>query len=166
MTKSKTISRFMKLFSVVLALVAMVSSVNIVSEAATSGCDNSRTITVITKANYYVPGASSITLKQTKGKYTYPVYNILGKIKKYKTGYAYGYYNVTCTPVNGTGKKKNYIFDSGSKKIKLDPNTTYNITVSYNWGMTWYGTNCKKGGSWDYTPEWRVSSSWKVTDYY
>ena len=163
--------RIRKTISVILAVLTILLTLcigNLSTSAATSGSINNRTITVTTKANYFLPGASSITLKQSKGTYTYTTTNWFGKKSKPKTGSCYGYYYVTANPISGKGKRKCEVFCGASKTIKLDTNTTYAITVSYNSTATWLNSNCTKCGdqSWKSTPQWRVSSTWKVSNYY
>lgn len=66
MTKTK------KIFTSVLACIMMLCTLLVTSltaSAATSsyGTTQTRTITVQTKGNWWIPGPKSITLKQTKG---------------------------------------------------------------------------------------------------
>lgn len=131
------------------------------ASAATSGNINkSSTITVNTKANYWYPGSSSITLKQNKTKYTYTTWN-----GKQKTSSGYCVYNIKATPVSGNGKPKTAKLKGRSVKIKLDKNTTYKISVSYDYTATYF-QNKARAIKWLTTPSWWVSSTWKVSSYY
>lgn len=152
-----------KALSVLLAMITLLTLMSIApfsASAATSGTkSSSSTITVRTKSNYWYPGSSSITLKQSKCKYTYK--NTWGKTKT-ASGYADFKINVYCT---NTGKSFTKRLDSSSEKIKLDPNKTYKITVSYDSMGTWLNLNGRTP-TWKQTPSWRVSGTWKLSSYY
>ena len=158
---------FSKIIAVMMILVSFVSMFSISSSAATSGGERSATITVTTKANYWYPGASSITLQQSKQTATYGQFST--SKTKTTTGY-FGYYNITVYNITkNTTKSDNW--DGGkTKKIKLDPNCTYKITVSYNSTAT--VTYNVKSPDWRYcnyrgitSPSWKVCSTHKVTSY-
>ena len=128
--------------------------------AATSGTSGSATITVKTKAVYYYPGSSSITLKQSKQTLTYK--NTSGTKTKTKTGY-YGCYTIKVKNCD-TGKTKSYTWNkSKSKKISLSKNTNYQITVTYS--NIWTSLRNLSGYKLvnTSTPSWKVSSTWKVS---
>lgn len=145
--------------TVVMLLTTFVFAVPSVS-AATSGTKNSSSsITVKTKAVYYLPGSSSITLKQSKLEYTYTA--AFGKVKT-KKGYAQ--WKVQVTPTSKSGKTKTYWLDDGSKTISLDKNTTYRITVTYDSNGTFLNVGGREP-KWKTTPSWRVSKAYKVSSY-
>lgn len=82
------------------------------------------TYIVTTKANYWYPGQESITIKQSQEQY----YSATKKIKKRNMAY-----KVTCVPISWNGKKPKTItktFTSGSRKIDLEKNVTYRVTIS------------------------------------
>lgn len=91
----------------------------------------------------------------------------MGNKTKTKKGY-YGCYNITV--YNVTKNKTTSIYWGGgqTKKISLDPNCTYRITVRYNSTNTALFTSAPLGYSWksSSSPGWRVSSTWKVSSYY
>lgn len=68
MTKKTIFFRIAAVFLCVLTLFSF-SAVN--ASAATSGGSYASTVNVSTKANYWYPGASSVTLKQNKQTLTY-----------------------------------------------------------------------------------------------
>lgn len=159
-----------KLTSFLLALMLLLSVFSASASAAytsraTSGSTRTACFYVTTKANYWKPGSSSITLKQNKGTYIYK------RGSKSKTGKAYGYYHVSAVPKCGYGKKtisKN--FSGSSIKINLEKNTTYLVTVSYdeNCTVNLNISNLKgafgwRWSGWKSTPSWRVAGSWKVS---
>ncbi len=156
-----------RIFSVFFCLVMIVtafSNLTITSYAATSGGSRSTTISVSTKANYWYPGTSSITLKQEKQTLTYKA--LLSNKTKTKSGY-YGCYNISV--YNVTKNKKSSVYWGGgkTKKISLDPNCTYRITVNYNSTSTAIFTKQPIGYSWkkSSSPSWNVSSTWKISSY-
>lgn len=154
-----------KLIATLTLIITLFSVFNVTAFASTSGTTNTRTITVTTKSNYWLPGSSSITLKQNKGTFYYK--GLFGKKKK---GQCYGYYNVKATPIAGYAKdkKKKAItttFTGRSKTIKLKKDSTYSITVSYDSNGTWLQSGCKLS-SWDTTPNWWVNSTYKVSSCY
>lgn len=129
--------------------------------AATSGTKNySSSITVNTKAVYWYPGSSSITLKQSKLEYSYS--KAFGKTDT-KKGYAQ--WKITVTPTSKSGKSKVYWLDSSSETIPLDKNMTYRITVTYDSNGTFLNLNARQP-NWKTTPSWRVSGTHKVSSYY
>lgn len=159
MTKTKKIASFF--MTMVILMCTCFCLLSTTAFAATSGNINgTSTITVNTKSNYWYPGSSSITLKQSKTKYTYTTWN-----GKKKTSSGYCVYNIKATPVSGKGKTKTAKLKNGSVKINLDKNTTYRITVSYDYTATYY-QNGARGIKWTTTPNWWVKSTWKVSSYY
>ena len=124
------------------------------SAATTSSGTQTRTITVQTKANYWIPGAESITIGQTKG--------VLQK-RNGKTCNEYGMWNISVRATDGSDSYKKNLTD-GSIKLKLKPNKTYVITISWDSGSE----TIKNVGGKHYTkyPTWKVKSTWKVSNYY
>ncbi len=161
MTKVK---RICAVLLCITTLMSVFCSMAFTVSAATRGSTRTTTITVKTKANYWYPGASSITLKQEKQTLTYR--QLFGSRTKTKTGY-YGCYNITV--YNITENTYDYEYWSGgrTKKIQLDPNCTYRITLSYNANNTALFTSQPWGYSWKKTsnPSWKVNSTWKVSSY-
>ena len=156
-----------KLLAFTLVLATLISMFAVLScnvFASTSGGTGSYTITVNTKANYLYPGASSVTLKQEKQTLTYKA--LTSNKTKTKTGY-YGCYNITVYNVANGSRSSVYWGGGQTKKISLDPNCTYRITVSYNSTSTALFTSQPLGYSWKSSsnPYWRVSSTWKISSY-
>lgn len=145
-------------------VLSVFTSFAISTSAATTGGKKAATITVTSKANYWYPGASSITLEQEKQTMTFK--SLLGNKTKTKSGY-YGNYKITVS--NTTNKKTTSISWNGgkTKKITLDPDCTYKITVSYDSTWTDISVNGPFGYKWKSTsaPKWKVSSTWKVSSY-
>ena len=159
MTKRLAFSKFM---SLVLCLITMFSLVSFNSSAATSGGSGRATVNVTSKANYLYPGASSITLKQQKQTITYKA--LFSNKTKTKSGY-YGCYDITVYNVTKDTTKSVYWGGGQTKKITLDPNCSYRITVTYNSTCTIMFTKAPTGYSYSRatSPGWWVSSKWKVS---
>ena len=162
MRKKKIFSKVTMFLLGVLTLLSL-SEVNV--SAATSGGSNPSTVFVTTKANYWYPGASSVTLRQDKQTLTYK--QLFGNKTKTKEGY-YGCYNITVYNVTKNKSKSVYWGGGKTKNISLDPNCTYRITVRYNSTNTSLFTKAPLGYSWKKSsnPGWRVSSTWKVSTCY
>lgn len=162
MSAKKTISRIIAVFLCLSMLFALSAEI---AFAATSGGKGSTTINVTTKANYWYPGASSITLKQSKQTLTYR--QLTGSKTKTKTGY-YGCYDITVYNKTENDSYSVYWGGGQTKKISLDPNCTYRITVRYNSTATALFTSQPFGYSWksSSSPSWSVSSKWKVSSCY
>lgn len=162
MTKSAT---FSKILSIFLCLVTLFSFSALNTSAATSGGAGSATIVVTSKANYWYPGASSVTLKQEKQTLTYK--SLTSNKTKTKKGY-YGCYNISV--YNVTKNKYSSVSWNGgkTKKITLDPNCTYRIKVQYNSTATAVFTSQPFGYSWKSSsnPYWKVKDVHKVSSYY
>ena len=160
MTKSAIFSKITAIF---LSILTIFSFSAIGASAATSGGYRSSTIYVNTKANYLYPGASSVTLKQSKQTITYE--KLGGTKTKTKTDY-YGKYSIKVYNVT-KNKTTNMSWNAKqTKKISLDPNCQYRITVSYDSNATDVLTrNPPLGYSWKSTsaPSWWVSSTWKLS---
>ena len=162
MTNKLTFSKITALF---LCLITLLSVAALPISASTSGSSRSTTINVKTKANYLYPGSSSVTLKQQKQTLTYQ--KLSGTKTKTKVGY-YGCYDITVYNIT-KGTSKNVYWGGGqTKKINLDPNCSYRITVSYCSNKTALFTSQPLGYSWKNTssPSWWVSSTWKLSSCY
>ena len=155
---------FFKFMAIFLCVLTLFNIFAMDASAATCGGSRASTVYVTTKANWWVPGASSITLRQDKQTLTYK--NLTSDKTKTKTGY-YGCYDITI--FNVTKNKITRVFWGGgqTKKISLDPNCTYRITVSYNATLTSITTRPPLWYSWKSTssPWWKVKSTWKVSSY-
>lgn len=134
-----------------------------VSAATYSSGTQTRTITVRTKANYWLPGSESITLSQSKGVCTQENYNIFsGKTTK-KTSSQYGEWDIVVRATDGSHTYKKSLTGS-SIKLSLKPNKTYTITVTWDSQAAIFKTRRK--GNYTAFPSWRVKSTWKVSNYY
>lgn len=162
MTKKQYFSRITAIFLCVLTLFSLLP---VSASAATSGSSSSSVINVKTKSSYWYPGASSVTLKQDKQTLTYK--KLMGNKTKTKKGY-YGCYDITV--YNVTKNKTNSVYWGGgkTKKISLDPNCEYRITVKYNSNNTALFTSSPFGYSYksSSSPRWEVNSKWKVSSCY
>lgn len=156
---------FTRIIAVIMVMVTVFGAIPLSASAATWGTTGSKTISVKTHANYWYPGASSITLKQNKQTATFQ--SLLGTKTKTQTGF-YGCYTITVKNVTKNTSKSITWNGGQTKKIELDPNCTYNITVTYNSAAT----NVFKSAPLGYylksmsNPYWKVSSTWKVTSFY
>lgn len=149
-----------------LVALTLVSCFVLPSSAATcSSGKNTRTITVSTYANYWIPGSSSITLKQTKGTIAYSKTNIWGQHVETRTTKEYGCWDVSVRATDGSHSYTKQ-FNGSSVKLTLKPNKTYKITVSYDSTQEIFLMIKRPNSRWNTYPSWRVSSSWKVSSYY
>lgn len=133
------------------------------SAATCSSGTQSRTITVTTKANYWIPGSESVTLSQSKGTCVKRNYNILTGKTKTKTSKQYGEWDIDVTAIDGSHSFKKSLTGS-SIKLNLKPNKTYKITVRWDSQAAIFKTLDK--GNYTAYPTWRVKSTWKVSNYY
>lgn len=157
MTKKLYVS---KVIAVLFCILTMFSFSVANTSAATSGGSRSTTINVSTKAAYWYPGSSSITLTQSKQTATL---KRSGKKDKKTTGY-FGSYDIIV--YNKTKKTTEYkSWDGGkTKKINLKPNCEYTITVNYNpTKVQAYELPRSYKGSDLSSPSWWVSSKWKIS---
>jgi len=162
MTKAK------KLFTTILACIMLLCTMlctPLTASAATSsyGTTHTRTITVETKANWWLPGSESITLKQTRGTCQRYKTNWLTGKRKPKTTKVYGTWKVYGRSTDGSHVFSKNLCD-GSLKINLKPNKTYKIEVSWN-TMIEGGLAVAYGDFIEY-PTWKVSKIYKVARYY
>ena len=162
MTKQKQIVRFGKKFLVCVLMVCTLASAILpltASAATRSSGTRTQTITVVTKANWCIPGSESITLKQEKGVCS--CRNIF--TGKTKTSKVYGCWDIVAKSTDGTHTVTKEL-NGGSVKIPLTPNKTYKITITWDDNETFFKTAGK--GSFTSYPTWRVDSTWKVSSYY
>lgn len=155
--------RIRSIFITLFILISAFMSLTLSASAQTSGSGpKTGTIYVTTKANYLLPGQSSITISQTAGTmYSNPAHT--------GTFSQYGYYKIVATPQSGSSTSVVRTALSGSSvKINLAANTVYKVTVSWDScapqnivGTSWWYTGC----GWKTYPSWRVSGSWKCTYY-
>lgn len=157
MNKAKRISCFvLAVFMLVSTMIAMI----VPSSAATrSNGKKSVTITVTTKANWWIPGSESITLSQTKGTCQYTNF-LTGKVKSSKV---YAEWDITVKATDG-GHSYSTSLTGGSVKLKLKPNKTYVITVTWDEQATFFKTAGK--GNFTTLPTWKVSSTYKCSSCY
>ena len=160
---------FSKSIAVIMLIITIFSTLVIPASAATSGGKSSATIYVTSKANYWYPGASSITLQQSKQTATYGQFT---SNKTKKTTDYFGYYNITIYNITKGKYEKDQIWDgTKTKKIELPKNCNFKITVKYNSTATVsfnvrtpsIAYNNYKGIT---NPSWWVSSTHKVSSCY
>ena len=156
-----------KFFTSIIALLMILCSLFTmylpVSAATYSSGIQTRTITVTTKANYWVPGSESITLSQNKGTCAKTNYNIFtGKTTK-KTSNQYGEWDIIVKATDGSHTFKKSLTGS-SIKLNLKPNKTYKITITWDHQAAIF-KEIDKGNYTSY-PTWRVKSTWKVSSCY
>ena len=157
-----------KLISILLALTLCVGCIAMMPSASAATCSSGRstqTITVNTKAVYWYPGSSSITLSQTKGVVAYDKVNWWGQVTGTGTAKYYGTWNITVRATDGSDTFSKTLSGS-SVKINLKPNKTYKITVTYNWNVDTIIMIDHVNSRWTQYPSWKVSSTWKVSNYY
>lgn len=158
-----------KLISILLTLTLCVGCIAMMTTSASAAtCSSGRstqTITVTTKAVYWYPGSSSITLSQTKGVVTYDKLNWKGQVTGTGTAKYYGTWNISVRATDGSDSFSKTL-SGGSVKINLKPNKTYKITVTYNWSVDTLTMLSHPNSRWTKYPSWRVSGTWKVSSYY
>ncbi len=158
-----------KIFTSVLACVMMLCTLFVVTPITASaavssyGTTATRTITVKTKANWWIPGSESITLKQTKGTCEKTTTNIITGKKSKKVSKEYGTWIIVACATDGSDTVRKTLSGS-SVKINLKPNKTYKITVTWKNNIA-NGIQVAKG-SFTQFPTWKVSSTYKVSSYY
>ena len=133
-----------------------------VSAATCSNGIKTCTITVKTKANYAIPGSESITLRQTKGVCEKESRGFMGRVK-IKSSKQYGTWKVVAEPTDRRSVVKKTL-SGGSVKLKLKPDKTYRVTVSWDSGAAGF-VRLRKGNYTTY-PAWEVGSTWKVSECY
>lgn len=161
MTKKSISIKILSVFFVIVSVISMFSTV--ASAATCSSGKSTRTITVVTKANWLIPGSESITLSQTKGVRTEKNYNPFTGKTTTKTRKCYGDWKIVATATDGSHTVKKTLSD-GSLKIALKANKTYKITVT--WDSTADTIDSVDKGSFTTLPTWKVKSTYKVSNYY
>ena len=157
MKKSTVFKRFCAFVLVVLS-VCTIFTTSAFAATSSSGT-KTRTITVSTKANWWKPGSESITLSQTKGVRS-EKNPFTGKVKNRN---CYGEWDIVAKSTDGKHTVKATLKD-GSEKIKLKPNKTYKITVTWDSMEDMFDSIDK--GSFTRLPTWRVKSTYKVSSCY
>ncbi len=156
-----------KIATSVVALVLSLVSVFClcVPASAATKSNGTKTVTMIveTKANWLYPGSESITLSQTKGTCSLRTYNIFKGKWQTKTSKVYGEWDIVAEATDGSHRVTATLSGS-SVKIKLKPNKTYKITVTWD-SMDETFTTLDKGAYTKY-PTWKVKSTHKVSKYY
>lgn len=156
-----------KVFSGVFALVMLfctLFAISVPASAATySSGTQTRTITVVTKSNYWIFGSESITLSQSKGTCVKKSYNLFTGKTKNTTSKQYGEWDIVVKATDGSHTFKKTLTGS-SVKLNLKPNKTYRITVTWDRNAAILKGLSK--GSYTAFPTWRVKSTWKVSNYY
>lgn len=133
------------------------------SAATRSSGTQTRTITVVTKANYWIPGSESITISQSKGTCVKSTYNpFTGKTTR-KSSNQYGEWIVSVRATDGSDNYTKYL-KNGSLKLNLKPNKTYKITITWDSQAAFFKT--LERGNYTSYPTWKVKSTWKVSNYY
>ena len=156
-----------RIFTGTLALVMVFCTLfatSIPASAATRSYGiRTQTITVKTKANYWIPGSESITLSQSKGTCVKETTNpFTGKTSR-KPSNQYGEWDIVVKATDGSHTFKRSLTGS-SVKLNLKPNKTYKITVTWDSQAVFF-KELKKGPFVSY-PTWKVKSTWKVSNCY
>ena len=156
-----------RIFSGILAIMMLISVICVfplsASAATKSNGTRAQTITVTTKANWWIPGSESITITQTKGTCEVKTYNIFKRKSEVKTSKVYGEWDIVVKSTDGTHTAK-YNFDGSKITIKLKPNKTYKITIT--WDSQANSINTIGKGNFVVYPQWKVSKTYKVSNYY
>jgi len=152
-----------KILSAIIALAIIVCTLfALAAPAAAATRSNGKksvTITVRTKSNYLLPGSESVTLGQKKGTCCWT--NVFtGKKHESKQ---YASWNVSVQATDGSHSYTAEL-DGGSVKLKLKPNKTYRITVTWDSSETNHRIFDK--GRFTSLPTWYVKSTWKVSSCY
>ena len=156
-----------KILSLFLVVITLFSCMVLPANAATSGNQStSYTLTVMTKATWWYPGGESITISQSKGTFEYSKTNWLGQATgKTATKNAYGTWRITVRATDGSHSFSKTL-SGGSVKLNLKANKTYTITIRYDSTMDTFYALDYRNFHWIKHPSWRVSSTWKVSNYY
>lgn len=154
-----------RILSLFLAVLTLATIFILPAQAATySWKRGTETIWVETKANYWVPGSSSITIKQDKGTMSYSKTNFWGKVTGTATKKLYGTWNIHVESTDGKDKY-NKTLSGSSIKLNLKANKNYRITISYDYIADTFMGLKYRNAKWTTEPSWRVSGTWKVADY-
>lgn len=155
------LSVIMAVFAVMVAWLAVAPQPVQASAATCSNGTQTRVITVVTQANWWLPGSESITLQQTQGTVPKGVkaqweYTFSGKVGKTKKSYARWKISYKSTDNKHSGSKT---LTGKNVTINLKPNKTYKITVEWD-NVGNFGESFIK------YPTWKVSKTYKVSKYY
>ena len=157
----KNLKRFLALTLVILSVFSCF--VSPASATTTSFRIDTRTITVCTKANWWVPGSESITLSQSTGAFSYSETTWYGReTGKTLTKKAYATWRIHVAATDGSHTYSK-TWSDGSITLTLKPNKTYKITVSYNGMQDVFRGLDYRNAKWTIYPSWRVKSTWKVS---
>ena len=156
-----------RILALMLVAVSILSCMILPASAATTSSGTStRTITVVTKANWSYPGGESITLSQSKGTFSYSETNWYGReTGKTKTKNEYGTWKITVSATDGSHSYSK-TWKDGSIKLSLKANKTYKITLSYDGMQDVFRGLDYRNFRWTRYPSWRVKSTWKISSYY
>ena len=157
-----------KVFSGVFVLVMLfctLFAISVPASAATySSGTQTRTITVVTKSNYWIFGSESIALSQSKGTCVKKSYNLFLYRKDQKDG------EQTAWRVGYRGQSdrwKSYLqktLTGSSVKLNLKSNKTHRIPAT--WDRNAAVLKGLSKGPYTFFPTWRVKSTWKVSSCY
>lgn len=161
MTKTKRIFTSAIAFALIICTLFALS-IPVFAATSSSGTQ-SRTITVTTKANYLLPGSESITIGQSKGTCVKEIYNIFSGKTTRKSSNQYGKWDISVSATDGSHTFSKSLTGS-SVELKLKPNKTYNITITWDSQAEFFKTFDK--GNYTSYPSWKVKSTWKVSNYY
>lgn len=156
-----------KFFAMFLVIITILSCMVLPAGAATSNSGTStRTITVITKANWSYPGSESITLSQSKGTFVYAKTNWYGReTGKTGTKSEYATWKISVAATDGSHSYSK-TWKNSSITLSLKPNKTYTITISYDSTQDIFRGIDYRNFRWTRYPSWRVKSTWKVSSYW
>lgn len=155
-----------KSIAFLLVIVILICTMAVPASAATySSGTSTRTITVVTKANWLYPGSESITISQSKGTFNYSKTNWLGQVTGSASKTDYGTWKISVVATDGT-HSFNKTLSGGSISLNLKPNKTYRITVSYDSTQDIFRGLEYRNFKWRTYPSWKVSSTWKCSACY
>ena len=158
--KEKFLRKMIAYIGVVVMAVMMMANTPVKVFAATNGSKDTQTITVKTKANWFVPGGESITLGNSKVTVNY----CSSWTGKSKSKSIYPSYKVTVKATDGTHSYTRMMTGS-SLKLSLERDKEYTITVSYDSNRTWLEYCTLKNANMSGSPYWWVKSTHKVSSY-
>lgn len=147
------------ILSMAIAMAVGITSVNAENECEGIHGDinDSKSFTVKTDSRWIL-SRQSVKLTQTKGEYDYGWMTLAGDKNSTKTHY--GIYYVTVEDKSGNKVLDNYMWKSGTLKVKLKKDTTYTFTVEpeqseYVYSRT-YGYSFKAANGWIEPSTWEV----------
>lgn len=159
--------RILSVSALFLMMLTVVSGLIVPANAATrSSGTRTQTITVYTKANWFFPGSSSITLKQNKGIITYSKTNWKQQVIGTGTKSSYGTWKVVAKATDGSHTVRKTMTGS-SVKLDLKANKTYQITVTYDFTSNDVLKLINyRNSKWSTYPSWSVGGTWKISSYF